>query len=183
MRKVIAAINMTIDGVCDHTVGIVDDELMQHYTDLLSHAGVSLYGRITYELMEYWRPLVENPTGNKADDDFAVVMDQLPKIVFSHTLKSVNWHSAKLASRGLEEEVLALKQHPGKDILAGSPSMIAALTRLNLIDEYQLCVHPIIAGKGLPLFKDIADQKSLKLLKTKTFASGVIVLYYEAVKP
>jgi dihydrofolate reductase len=80
----------------------------------------------------------------------------------------------------LKEEILALKQQAGKDILAGSPSLIVALTRLDLIDEYQLVVHPVVLGSGLPLFKDIKYRINLKLLKTKTFGSGAVVLYYEA---
>lgn len=129
--------------------------------------------------MEYWRTVVENPTGNKAIDEFALEMDKIPKIVFSHTLKSVDWESAKLATQGIKEEVLALRQQVGKDIYVGSPSLIVALTQLGLIDEYQICVHPVILGVGLPLFKNINDRIVLKLQKTKTFVSGAIVLYYE----
>ena len=179
MRKIIAAINMTLDGFCDHTAVIADEELHQHYADLLSNAGAVLYGRITYQLMEYWRTLVENPSGEKSMDDFAIVMDNTPKIVFSHTLKNVDWKSARLANRDLEEEVVELKQQSGKDIFVGSPSLIVALTKHNLIDEYQLCVHPVIAGNGLPLFKNINDKTILTLIKTKTLSAGAIILYYE----
>jgi len=181
MRKIIAAINMTLDGFCDHTAGIADDELHHHYSELINSAGTLLYGRITYQLMEsYWPAVVKNPTGNKALDEFAVTIDKVPKIVFSHTLKNLNWESAKLANRDIEDEVMELRQQPGKDILAGSPSLIVALTQLNLIDEYQLCVHPVLIGKGLPLFKNINEKIILKLTKTKTFGSGAIVLYYKA---
>jgi Dihydrofolate reductase len=179
MRKVIAAINMTLDGFCDHTAGIPDAEIHQHYTDLLSSGDTILYGRITYQLMEFWRPFVENPSGEKSMDDFAVVIDKIPKIVFSHTLKNLEWKSAKLANRNLEEEVLELKQQSGKDILVGSRSLIIQLMKLNLIDEYQLCVHPVIAGSGLPLFENITDKTILKLIKTKTFGGGAVMLYYE----
>ncbi|MCJ0743313.1 dihydrofolate reductase family protein [Pedobacter montanisoli] len=179
MRKLIAAMNMTLDGFCDHTSGIPDEAIHQHYADLLNQSGTALYGRITYQLMEYWRPILENPTGNKFMDEFAVAIDRIPKIVFSHTLKNVDWKSAKLAHHGLKEEVLALKQQTDKDILVCSPSLIVALTELNLIDEYQLCIHPVIAGKGLPLFKNIHEKIMLKLIKTKTFDFGGIILYYE----
>ncbi|HET8964199.1 MAG TPA: dihydrofolate reductase, partial [Chitinophagales bacterium] len=81
MRKVIAAINMTLDGFCDHTAIIPDKEIHQHYADLLSNADTVLYGRITYQLMEFWRTLAENPLGEKSMDDFAIVMDKTPKIV------------------------------------------------------------------------------------------------------
>ena len=182
MRKLIAAMNMTLDGFCDHTAGIPDDELHQHYTELLSNAGTILYGRITYELMEYWIPFLKNPTGNKSIDDFALAIDRIPKIVFSHTRQHLDWKTAKLAKKDLKEEVLELKQQTGKDILVGSPGLIAALTQLDLIDEYQLCVHPIILGNGLPLFKNISDRINLKLIKTKIFGSGSIILYYLPVK-
>src|SRR3954470_20904670 len=148
MRKLIAAINMTLDGFCDHTAIIPDEEIHQHYADLLSSADIILYGRTTYQLMEYWRAIVKNPTGNTAIDEFAVVMDQIPKLVFSHTLKNIGWESAKLANQSLEEEVLALKRQPGKEILVGSPGLIVSSMKLNLIDEFQLCVHPVIVGSG-----------------------------------
>ena len=187
MRKVIAALNMTLDGYCDHTAIIPDDEIHQHYADLLSGAGTLLYGRITYQLMEFWKTIVKNPTGNKAMDEFALIMDKVPKIVFSHTLKNVEpiaigWESAKLANRVLEEEVLYLKQQSGKDIYVGSRSIIIQLMKLNLIDEFQLCVHPVIAGSGLPLFENLNDRTILKLIKSKTFSSGAIILYYEPTK-
>ena len=179
MRKLIAAINMTLDGFCDHTAGIPDEEIHQHYTDLLSNAGTILYGRITYQLMEYWRTLLENPSNEKSMNDFAIAIDKIPKIVFSHTLKNVDWESAKLANRDIGEEVLELKQQSGKDILVGSRSLIIQLMKLNLIDEYQLCIHPVIAGTGLPLFENIKDRTLLKLIKTKTFSGGAVTLYYE----
>lgn len=179
MRKLIAAINMTIDGFCDHTVITPDEEIHQHYADLLKSADIALYGRITYQLMEYWRGVVENLTGTKATDEFAVVMDKIPKLVFSRTLKTVDWETATLATRDLKEEVIALKQQTGNDILACSPSLIVALTQLNLIDEYQLCIHPVIAGSGLPLFKNIHEKITLELVKTKTFSGGGIIHYYQ----
>ena len=179
MRKLIAAINMTLDGFCDHTAGIPDDEVHQHYTDLLSNADTILYGRITYQLMEYWRTLLENPSDEKSMNDFAIAIDKISKIVFSHTLKNVEWKSAKLATRDIEEEVLELKQQSGKDILVGSRSLIIQLMKLNLIDEYQLCVHSVVAGSGLPLFENINDRTILKLIKTKTFSGGAVTLYYE----
>lgn len=179
MRKVIAAMNMTLDGFCDHTSGVPDEEIHQHYADLLRSAGAALYGRITYQLMEFWRTVLENPTGDKAMDDFAVAIDNTPKVVFSRTLKSVDWESARLASQDLEKEVLELRQQAGKDVFVCSPSLIVALTKLELIDEYQLCIHPLIAGSGLPLFKNISEKIMLKLVKTKTFGGGSIILYYE----
>jgi len=179
MRKVIAAINTTIDGFCDHTAGLADEEIHNHYAELLKGAGTILYGRITYQLMQYWQTLLKNPSGEKAMDDFAVAIDNVPKIVFSNTLKNTDWDSAKLANKSLEETVIELKQQPGRDIFAGSRSLIVALTNLNLIDEYQLCVHPVVVGKGLPLFDKINDRTIFKLSKTKVFNAGAIILYYQ----
>lgn len=182
MRKTIAAINMTLDGFCDHTTSIADEEIHQHYTELLRNAGVILYGRITYELMEYWPPLVKNPTGNKALDEFAVVMDNIQKIVFSNTLKKVEWETAKLATKNLSDTVSELKQQEGKDILVGSRSLIVESLNLGLIDEFQICVHPIIAAKGLSLLDKISDRIDLQLLKTKTFHCGAVIFYYKPKK-
>jgi len=182
MRKVIAAINMTLDGIFDHTAGIPDEEVHQHYTALLGQTDVVLYGRTTYQLMEFWRTVLENPSEKKSMNDFAEAINKIPKIVFSRTLKNVDWESATIARRDLKEEVLALRQQPGKDILIGSRSLIIQLMKLNLIDEFQLCIHPVVAGSGLALFEDIQDRTLLKLIKSKHFTGGAITLYYESTK-
>ena len=179
MKKLIAAINMTIDGFCDHTAGIPDEEIHRHYADLLNDSDVVLYGRITYQLMQFWQTLLKNPSGEKSMDDFAIAINMVQKIVFSHTLKSTEWNSAKLSNKTIKEEVLELKQQSGKDILVGSRSLIIQLMKLNLIDEYQLMVHPVVAGGGLPLFENINERTILKLIKTKTFSGGAVTLYYE----
>jgi dihydrofolate reductase len=179
MRKIIAGINMTLDGFCDHTAIIPDDEIHHHYAALLDNADIVLYGKTTYQLMQYWQALVKNPSGEKSMDDFALAIDKIPKIVFSHTLKNTEWESAKLANQPIEDIVIELKQQSGKDILVGSRSLIIQLMELNLIDEYQLCVHPVIAGEGLPLFENIKVRIILKLIKTKPFSGGAVILYYE----
>lgn len=129
--------------------------------------------------MEYWRPIAENPSDEKSINDFAVVMNNIPKIVFSNTLKDTDWETATLANQTPEATVLELKQQPGKDILVGSRSLIIQLMKVNLIDEYQFCIHPVIVGSGLPLFENVNDRISFKLLKTKTFKSGAVIFYYE----
>jgi dihydrofolate reductase len=183
MRKVIAALNMTLDGICDHTVGIPSEELHNHYTELLNNAGVILYGRTTYQLMQFWQTLLKDPSDKKSMNDFAVDIDKIPKIFFSRTLKDTEWDTAKLATKELEKEVSELKQsESSKDILVGSRSLIIQLLNLNLIDEFQICIHPVVEGKGSPLFDKINGRTIFKLSKTKTFGSGVIVLYYEAAR-
>lgn len=181
MRKVIAAINMTLDGFCDHTAGIADEELHQHYAELINNAGVILYGRTTYQLMQFWQTLLKNPSGEKAMDDFAISIDRIHKLVFSNTLKDTGWDSAELAKRPLNEEVFELKKQSGKDILVGSRSLIIQLLNSNLIDEFQICIHPVLEGKGLPLFDQIKDRIVFKLTKTKSLNSGATVLYYEPI--
>jgi len=179
MRKLIAAINMTLDGVCDHTAGIPDEEIHQHYTELLSQGDAILYGRTTYQLMEFWRTILENPSEENSMNDFAKAIDTIPKIVFSHTLQNVDWKTSTIAHSGLKETVLELKKQSGKPIFVGSPSLIIQLLNLNLIDEFQLCIYPVVAGKCLALFENIKERTLFKLLKTKVFTSGAILLYYK----
>jgi dihydrofolate reductase len=186
MRKLIAAMNMTLDGFCDHTAMIADEEIHEHYNELLRNADMLIYGRVTYQLMEsYWPAVVKNPTGNKPMDEFAILIDNISKIVFSRTLKNVGWKNTKLKKEVIKEEVVELKQSgkgESKNIVVGSPGLIVAMAQLDLIDEYQLGLHPIILGNGLPLFKNVTDRIDLKLLRTKTFGCGAVTLYYEPTK-
>src|SRR5947207_13902780 len=111
-----------------------------------------------------WPQLVKKPSGNKPMDEFAVLIDNIHKIVFSQTLKKVTWKNTKPAAGGIKEEVEKLKQQSGRNILVGSPTLIETLTQLGLIDEYQFCVQPIILSKGLPLFRNISQRFDLTLL-------------------
>lgn len=178
MRKLIAAINMSLDGFCDHDKMDADDEVHRHYAELLRDADTIIYGRKTFELMEFWPTLVASPSGNAAMDEFAVVMDGIHKIVYSRTLEKVDWKTAELRRELANEDIVALKRQDGKPILVGSPSMIVQLANLGLVDEYQIAIHPAIVGSGLALFKGIAKRIDLKLLKTKTFVCGAVIHYY-----
>lgn len=171
--------NMSLDGYCDHTEMNADDEIHKHYTELLRNSAAIVYGRKTFELMEFWPPLVKQPSGNKAMDEFAVVMDDIPKVVFSRTLTAVDWETARLATRDLAEEIADLRAQENGDVLVGSPSLIVALTRLKMIDEYQVAVQPVVIGRGLTLFKDIEERVDLNLIRTKTFTCGAVLLYYQ----
>lgn len=180
MAKIVAALNIALNGSCDHTAGVADEALHDHYTELIQGSDIILYGRTTYQLMEgHWPGLVKNPSGEKSMDDFAMAIHTIQKVVFSRTLKSLSWENSVLAQKSLEDEARSLKKQPGKDVLIGSPSLINALTKLGLIDEYQLCIHPVIAPDGLLLFKGIPEQLVLKLTKTKTFKAGQVMHYYE----
>ena len=171
--------NMTLDGFCDHTAMIADEEIHEHYTELLTNADAVIYGRITYQLMEYWRSVVENPTGDKSMDDFAEAIDNISKIVYSRTLENVDWKNTELKRDIVKDEVLELEEKAGKDIIVGRPVLIVSLANLNVIDEFQLGVQPTVVGSGLALFKNITDRVDLKLLRTKTFGCGAVFLYYE----
>src|SRR6186997_3370265 len=124
MRKLIAAMNMTLDGFCNHEAMSADEEIHEHYNDLLRNSGALIYGRITYQLMEsYWPTVVKNPTGNKPMDDFAVLIDNIPKIVYSHTLQHVDWKNTTLKKDIVKEDILELKQSRNggsKNIVVGS---------------------------------------------------------------
>ena len=181
MRKVVFAINITADGYCSHTDMIADEELHQYFTRLLRNAGLLLYGRTTYQLMvPYWPDLASNPSENEAANEFARVFDSLDKVVFSTTLQHVDGNNTRLVRANVAEEVLALKQQPGKDIFVGGLSIASQLSARGLIDEYRFVVHPVVAGKGPRLFETVKPQDSLRLdfVDSETFRSGVVALHY-----
>ncbi len=180
MRKLIAGMNMSLDGFCNHDKMNADEEIHDHYTRILMNSGTLIYGRTTYQLMEsYWPEIVKHPTGTKATDDFAKAIDDIQKIVYSRTMDKVVWRNSTLKQELIKEDIMELKRQPGKPILVGSPGMIVAMTNLGVVDEFQICVQPIILGSGLTLFKDIKGRVDLKLVKTKTFGCGVVGFTYE----
>jgi len=181
MRKVVFAINITVDGFCSHTDMIADEELHKYFTGLLRSADILLYGRTTYELMvPYWPELAKNQTESEATNEFARVFDSLDMIVFSTTLKHVEGKNRRIARSNIAEEILALKQQPGKDICIGSLSIASQLSERGLIDEYHFVVHPVVAGKGPRLFEAVNPQERVQLdfVGSKTFQSGVVALQY-----
>ena len=180
MRKIIFSINITIDGFADHTAGIADNELHDFFADMLDDADIVLLGRKTYEMMaSYWPFADQDPGSTKSELKFAEKYNSVSKLVFSTTLKEVKWNNTTLAKGNLIDEVLKLKNQRGKYIFAGSLSIASALAEKNLIDEYWLLIHPVVLGKGKPLFEDLQSRIDLKLVETKTFGSGVVVLHYQ----
>ena len=180
MRKVIFAINNTIDGFADHTAVIADDELHDFFTDMLDSADTVLLGRKTYEMMaSYWPFADQNPRSTKSMLKFADKYNSVTKLVFSKTLKDVKWNNTTLAKSNLIDEVFKLKNQRGKYIFAGSLSIASQLMKKELIDEYWFLVHPIILGKGKQLFDELDNRQNLKLIDTKTFQSGAVVLHYQ----
>jgi dihydrofolate reductase len=183
MRKLIFAINITIDGFADHTAGIADDELRDFFTNFLDTIDVSLMGRKTYQLMEnYWPKVYENPNATKSTIEFADKFNAMNKIVFSNTLAEVEWKNSQLASESLLMVVSDLKSQNGKNISAGSLSIANQLFNENLIDEFWFLIHPVVLGKGKKLFDSLKIKSRLKLIDIKKFNSGVVVLHYKNLK-
>lgn len=175
MRKVVLKMHVSLDGFVggpdgelDWFLGDFDDELTEWEVEGLWQAGVHIMGRATYhDMAAYW----PNST-----EPFAPPMNEIPKVVFSKTLKETEWEATRVVGGDLAEEISRLKAEPGKDILAhGGASFVQSLSGLRLVDEYVLVVHPVALGAGLPLF---GDQIELKLLNAKTFDSGVLALTY-----
>jgi dihydrofolate reductase len=178
MRKLIYAINTTLDGIVDHMkIGPPDPETGEYFIRLTRDAGTFLYGRKTYQLMvPYWPDRAKNPS-----DEFAQAFDAIDKIiVFSQSLDSAEGEKTRIVRTGLLDEVLKLKQEQGKNIMTGGVTLPSQLAELGLIDEYHFAVHPIIAGEGRRLFEGInlKEKLQLKLVESKVFKSGVVVLRY-----
>ncbi len=181
MRKVIFAINSTADGYCSHTDGIVDEELHGFFSGLLRNASIILFGRVTYQLMvPYWPDIAKSQSESAAINEFARVFNSLDKVVFSTTLTHAEENNAKIVRANVAQEVLELKQQPGKDIAVGSLSIASQLSAAGLIDEYHFVVHPVLSGKGPRLFDTVPLQERLLLdfIGLKTFRSGVVALHY-----
>jgi len=172
------------NGEMDWVTENFDEDMGKYEDDLVSTADTLLLGRVTYQSFAgAWPKVPENPSASKGEVEYAHKLNAMRKIVFSKTLSSVEWNNSRLVKEIVPEEIEKMKQEPGKDMLIyGSASIVQTLMNLGLIDEYQLLVHPVVLGSGKPLFKDIKDKIHLKLIKTKTFPSGVVGLYYQADK-
>jgi dihydrofolate reductase len=181
VRNVIYAINLTLDGCCDHTKQVADEELLEHYTHLLRDVDLLVYGRKTYQLMvPYWPDAAKDPSSTKADIEFARAFDSKKLVVFSRSLDSVEGKNTRVVRANLRDEILKLKQEPGQDILVGGVDIPSQLIELGLIDEYRFVVQPIIAGKGRRLMEGVSlrERLQLKLVESKTFRSGCVALRY-----
>ncbi len=181
MRNVIYAINLTLDGCCDHTKFNPADDLLEHYTQLLRDVDPLVYGRKTYQLMvPYWPDVAKSQSETKADIEFAQTFVSRKKIVFSRSLASAEDGNTRIVGTSLRDEILRLKQEPGKDILVGGVDIPTQLIELGLIDEYRIVVMPIIAGEGRRLLEGVRlpGKRQLKLVESKTFKSGCVALRY-----
>ena len=181
MRNVIYAINITLDGCCDHTKMVPDDELFEGSTNLLRDVDLLIFGRKTYQLMvPYWPDVAKDPSATKSDKEFADAFVSINKIVFSRSLDSVEGKNTRLVRTNLQDEILKLKQQRGKNILVGGVNIPSQLMELGLIDEYRFVVQPIIAGEGAHLLKGVSlpEKLQLKLVDSRIFKSGSVALHY-----
>jgi dihydrofolate reductase len=179
MRKVILKMHVSLDGYMrgngedslDWVFRTYDEQLKTWEVDSLWQAGTHIMGRTLYsEMADYWPASTE---------EYAEPMNTIPKVVFSKTLTRTDWYNTRIARGDLGDEIVRLKQESGKDILLhGGIALSHALTKLKLIDEYRLIVHPVIISKGFPLFPDPID---LQLLDSLVFPSGSLLLVYNRV--
>ena len=181
MRNVIYAINITLDGCCDHTKQTADEETHEYFTQLLQEVDLLVFGRITYQLMvPFWPEVAKNQSMTKAENEFALAFDPLQKIVFSRSVDSAEDRNTRIVRANVGDEILKLKQEQGKDILAGGVSIPSQLIELGLVDEYRFVVSPIIAGAGRRLLEgvNLRERLQLKLVESKVFKSGSVALRY-----
>lgn len=184
MSKLIVSMMTSLDGFIEGPARELDWTVESpgfnaYCDDMLDHTGTMLFGRVSYEMMvKYWPPAETNPAGTEWDRRFARKMNTLPKIVVSRSLDRATWNNTRVVQDNLREEVLALKQHPNDSFVFGGAGIISSLRRLGLIDEYRVIVHPVVLGRGTPLFTDVADRFRLQPLRSQPLDSGVVVLSY-----
>jgi dihydrofolate reductase len=181
MRNVIYAINVTIDGCCDHTKFNPDEEAFEHSLHLLRDFDLLVFGRKTYQLMvPYWPDIAKSQSETKADIEFAQTFVSKKKIVFSRSLAGAEDENTRIVRTNLRDEILKLKQEPGRNILVGGVDIPSQLIELGLVDEYRFVVMPIIAGDGRRLMEGVSlpEKLQLKLVESKSFRSGCVALHY-----
>jgi dihydrofolate reductase len=180
MRNVIFAINITLDGCCDHTKMTGNEEIHEYFTDLMRDVDLLVFGRKTYQLMvPYWPDIAKSQSETKATNEFAQTFDSINKIVFSQSLDSAEGNT-RIVRTNLRDEIVKLKKERGKNILIGGVDIPSQLIELGLVDEYRFVVQPIIAGEGRRLSEGITlpERLQLKLVESKIFKSGCVALRY-----
>jgi len=181
MRNVIFAINITLDGCCDHTKQLADDETHEYFTQLLREVDLLVFGRKTYQLMvPFWPEVAKNQSMTKASNEFARTFDSMNKIVFSRSLASAEDRNTRIVHTNLHDEILKLKREQGKNILIGGVSIPSQLIELGLVDEYRFVVGPIVVGEGRRLLEGVSlrEKLQLKLVDSKIVKSGCVALRY-----
>ncbi|WNG37647.1 dihydrofolate reductase family protein [Archangium violaceum] len=176
------ALNVTLDGCCDHREGIADDELHDYFTQLMDAVGAMLWGRTTYEMMEsYWPAVARDEKAPRAMREWAQKLDAKPKYVVSASRHDFPWNNTFRIAGDLHEAVTQLKEKTPRGVLVGSPMLATELERLGLIDEHRFVVHPVLAGHGPTLFQGLERSRRLELLSTKRLASGAMALHHRRV--
>lgn len=180
MRKVTFALNISVDGYCDHTSFNPDEEVHDYFTHLMDDVDLIFFGRIMYQLMfPYWADIAKDRSGTESENRFAQRLVSIDKVVISKSLDEVAENTRIVCSKPAEE-LLKLKQQSGKKILVDSVSMLPELIAAGLIDEFNLVVHPGIVGKGRPLLEagSLQEKLNLRLVDTRIFKSGAVALHY-----
>lgn len=184
MRPLRYAINVTLDGCCDHLEGFVDEELHRYHAESIARADALIFGRVTYEMMESaWRPVAQ--TGMRPDwmepwmESFALTIDAARKYVVSDTLERVDWNAAIIRGDHLESAIRQLKQEPGRELLVGGVTLPLALAELGLIDQYEFVVQPRLAGHGPTLLAGLSKPIDLRLVDRLELKSGAVAMRYE----
>jgi dihydrofolate reductase len=173
------ALNVTLDGCCDHRAGVVDDDLLDYFTQLMDGAGAMLFGRTTYELMEdAWPAVARDEHAARAAREWARKLEAKTKYVVSASRRDFPWNNTVRVEGDLYEAVNQLKEKTPQGVLVGSPQLSAALERLGLIDEYRIVVHPVLAGHGPTLFQGSDRPRRLELVETQRLKSGVMAMHY-----
>jgi dihydrofolate reductase len=187
-RRLFVSMLVSLDGFIEGPERELDwfedgDRHFEQYCDeMIDSVGLALYGRRAYELMlSYWPNAEKNPR-SEADLAFAKKMNALPKIVLSRTLEHATWNNTRVVRDRVAETLTALKQEAGKPIVAwAGAGLVSTLARFKLIDEYRLIVHPVLLGKGRPLFQDIEGRQKLRLTRTTQLGKSLAVVCYEPI--
>jgi dihydrofolate reductase len=183
MRKIILMMSVSLDGYMEGPHReidwhLVDDELHQHFNDVLKEMGAFLDGRVTYELMaDYWPTADRDPEAPAPVAEFARIWRNMPKVVFSRTLQHAGWHTT-IVRDVVVDDILALKAQDGGDLALGGADLAAEFLRHDLIDEFRIYVHPVLVGRGKRLFPEHDALTSLRLIDSRRFGNGVVLLHY-----
>ena len=178
MGQSIFALNLTLDGCHDHRDMVADDDLLDHFTQLIESAGAMLYGRTTYELMESaWPAVARDEKAPRAMREWAQRLEAKPKYVASTSRRDFPWDNSFHVEGDLHEAVRLLKQKTPRGLLVSGPALAAGLERVGLIDEYHLVIHPVLAGHG-PTFFQGQERRHLELVSTSQLKSGAMAMHY-----
>jgi dihydrofolate reductase len=194
MRRMILSMMVSLDGLTARPDGdlgwfLSDARFEDEMLSLLRGVDAMMFGRVSYQLLaDYW-PKAGKPgspdapggfTSEARANEFARLMNSIPKVVFSRTLPEATWGPATLVRENIAEEVARMKARPGKDlVLFAGAGLASTFMNLDLVDEFRLMVHPVVLGRGIALFDKVEAELPLKLLKADTFPSGVVLLRYE----